>query len=187
LQQLSWDDVDIALIDAADERRSDDQYPGVAVVRHIRRIPGALRTSIVVLTEHYFDDALRRRMRETRADSFHDCVEVAETWALRNLVLQTGGTPRGVPRVQDIEALFCLGVTECTRVNQRWTSRASMTCRLSWRTGLTPAAATGCGYAPTSTAAPDSTLSPLTDFARTETRTCRPCRRSRASSPGRPR
>jgi CheY-like chemotaxis protein len=118
LQQLTWDNVDVALIGAADERRLDDQFPGVGVAQHIRRIRSSLQTSIVVITEHYFDDALRRRTHETSADSFHYRRQMADTRALRDLVLHARETPCGVPPVLYAEALFCLGVTESTRVNR---------------------------------------------------------------------
>jgi hypothetical protein len=40
-----WERADVAVVDAADHRREDDQFPGVAVVEHARRaVPAGRRT-----------------------------------------------------------------------------------------------------------------------------------------------
>jgi hypothetical protein len=118
LHKLQWNDIDVAVIEAADEQRPDDQFPGVAVVEHIRRIRNPQQTAIVIITQHYFNDALRRRLREAAADSVHPRQRLANACTLRSVVLPTPATPRGVPPVRDLEALFCHGVTESTRVNR---------------------------------------------------------------------
>lgn len=45
---LEWSDVDVALIDAADERRPDDHFAGVAVVEHIRARAGTRQPTVIV-------------------------------------------------------------------------------------------------------------------------------------------
>lgn len=113
-----WSELDVVLVDAADRRREDDQFPGVQVVRHIRRHrpPGTL--IIVVVTGHYFDDAVRRRMREARADYFYHRGDMADADVLRDAVLRAEQARHAVPEPVDPEALIRLGVTSSTRVNQ---------------------------------------------------------------------
>src|SRR5262249_12143000 len=65
-----WSHVDVALGDAADPRAELDQFPGVGVVERMRREAGR-RLTIVVVTGHFFDDAIRRRMWEAGADFFY--------------------------------------------------------------------------------------------------------------------
>lgn len=112
-----WDDVDVVLVDAADERRADDQFPGVAVVEQIRRGRTPAQPTIVVATGHFFDDAVRRRMREARADAFYHRSELADVAALYDAVLRPDLPHRKVPGPVDPEAQFRQGVTEATRVN----------------------------------------------------------------------
>src|SRR5579863_4039081 len=75
LQHPRWDAIDVALVDAADERQKVDQFPGVSVVEAIRG-HGGDQTAVIVVTGHFFDDAVRRRMREAGADYFYNRVEV---------------------------------------------------------------------------------------------------------------
>lgn len=111
-----WDEVDVALVDAADDRAEGDQFPGVAVVQGIRkgRQPGRVR--VVVVTGHFFDDAVRHRMREARADFFYHRSEVADVERLYDVVLNPCAD-RTVPPANDPEAAFRHGVTDSTRVN----------------------------------------------------------------------
>ncbi|WP_204052890.1 response regulator transcription factor [Microbispora siamensis] len=109
----AWLDADVALIDAADERRDDDQFPGVSVVQHIRS--GGRPTTIIVMTGHFFDGAIRRRMREAGADLFYHRAELADAQALRATVLGLSGRP--VPCPEDPEEEIRLGVSSVSRVN----------------------------------------------------------------------
>ncbi|ETK38127.1 response regulator transcription factor [Microbispora sp. ATCC PTA-5024] len=108
-----WRDADVVLVDAADERREGDQFPGVAVVEQVRRHrPRAL---VIVFTGHFFDGAVRRRMREAGADLFFHRGELAEAATLRAVVL--GGTGRPVPGPEDPEEEIRHGVSRRSTVN----------------------------------------------------------------------
>lgn len=112
-----WREADVVLVDAADHRRAHDQFPGVAVVEHVRR-HGADRLTIIAVTGHFFDDAVRRRMREARADFFYHRADMADPDALCDAVLRPEVARRVLPGPRDPEAQFRHGVTDHTRVNQ---------------------------------------------------------------------
>jgi hypothetical protein len=112
-----WDGVDVVLVDAADERSPADHFPGVAVVVEVRRHRRPGQTVIVVITGHFFDDAVRRRMREAQADFYYHRTEVGDARSLRAAVLHQDALRR-VPGPVDPEALFSQGVTDDTRVNR---------------------------------------------------------------------
>jgi CheY-like chemotaxis protein len=112
-----WQDTDVAVVDAADHRRTADQFPGVAVVEHIRR-HATSRLTVIVVTGHFFDDAVRRRMREARADFFYHRADMADAQALYDAVLRPEEARRRVPEPRDPESQFRHGVSEHTRVNQ---------------------------------------------------------------------
>ncbi len=116
LLRPGWDLVDVVIVDAADERRDDDQFPGVGVVEAIRA-GGGNDVTVVVITGHFFDDAIRRRMREAGADFFYNRIEVQDSAVLYQAVLEPDELRRGVPAESDPETLFRLGVTPGTRVN----------------------------------------------------------------------
>ena len=118
-----WDGVDVALVDAADERNHADHFPGVAVVEEIRRRRPRGETVIVVITGHFFDDAVRRRMREAQADFYYHRSEVGDARSLRDAVLHPEAHRR-VPGPVDAEDLFNQGVTDETRVNRAVTYAA---------------------------------------------------------------
>src|ERR1035437_5209791 len=59
-----WDTIVMAIVVAADSRRDDAPFPGVGLCDHIHRRRSHLQTMVVVLTGHFFDDAVRRRMPE---------------------------------------------------------------------------------------------------------------------------
>ncbi len=127
LQWSDWSLPDVVIVDAADERESTDQFPGVGVVERIRRGDGDRQPLIVVITGHFFDDAVRRRMREARADFFYHRSEVQDAGALHAAVLQSGvGRDGGVPEPRDPEAQFRLGVTATTRVNEGVTTALTL-------------------------------------------------------------
>ncbi len=117
LHQPRWDAVDVALVDAADERQKVDQFPGVSVVESIRD-RGGDETTVIVVTGHFFDDAVRRRMREAGADFFYNRIELHDAASLYEAVIDHDRESiRGVPPEADPEAMFRLGVTQNTHVN----------------------------------------------------------------------
>lgn len=113
-----WKGIDVAVVDACDERQLHDHFPGVAVVARIRtfRTPG--ETLVIVRTGQFFDDAVRRRMGEARADFFFHRSELQDAAALRDVVLHPERFRPGVPDVDDPAGLLRLGVGRTTRVNQ---------------------------------------------------------------------
>jgi CheY-like chemotaxis protein len=118
-----WDGVDVVVVDAADERNPTDHFPGVAVVEEVRRRRPRGQTRIVVVTGHFFDDAVRRRMREARADFYYHRSEVGDAASLRDAVLRPEAHRR-VPEPADPVDLFNQGVTDETRVNRAVTYAA---------------------------------------------------------------
>jgi DNA-binding NarL/FixJ family response regulator len=112
-----WDGVDVVVVDAADERNPDDHFPGVAVVEEVRRRRPRGRCRIVVITGHFFDDAVRRRMREAEADFYYHRSDVGDAGSLRDAVLRPDAQRR-VPEPVDQAELFNQGVTDETRVNR---------------------------------------------------------------------
>jgi hypothetical protein len=110
-----WSAVDVLLVDAADERAEGDQFPGVAVVEHVRRQGLPSQPRVVVITGHLFDAAVRRRMREARADFFYHRGEVADAEALAGAVLRPTARPLAAA---EPDAERRLGVTPVTRVNR---------------------------------------------------------------------
>ncbi len=113
-----WDGVDIALIDAGDPRKIEDQFPGVDVVESIRT-RGGESTTVVIITGHFFDDACRRRMREAGADFYYNRIDLLDAAALYEAVLGCKDQiPPGVPPEQDSEQMFRLGISGATRVNE---------------------------------------------------------------------
>jgi DNA-binding NtrC family response regulator len=113
----SWSTVDVVIVDAADERRTDDHFAGVAVVERVRQMSSDRAPVVIVVTGHFFDDAVRRRMREADADFFYHRSELQDTVALCAAVLRPDAARVGVPDVRDAEALFRLGITASSRVN----------------------------------------------------------------------
>ncbi len=112
-----WEEVDVALVDAADERAEGDQFPGVAVVQQVRRQRAPHQTMVVVVTGHFFDDALRRRLREARADFLYHRTELADRRVLYDAMLNPDNHRR-VPGPQDTEAERRHGLSNATRVNR---------------------------------------------------------------------
>jgi CheY-like chemotaxis protein len=112
-----WEEVDVVLVDAADDRAQGDQFPGVAVVERVRRRRAPHQTTVVVVTGHFFDDALRRRLQEARADFLYHRSELAERRTLYDVVLHPE-RHRHIPGPEDPEEGRRLGVTVTSRVNQ---------------------------------------------------------------------
>jgi CheY-like chemotaxis protein len=111
-----WRTVDVAIVDAGDIRRQDDQFPGVGVVRQARR-HGRERMVVMVVTGHFLDDALRWRMREAGADYFHHRSDVQDADSLYQAVVHPALDRRGVPDILDPETAFRVGVVRGTRLN----------------------------------------------------------------------
>jgi hypothetical protein len=113
-QALSWDgdwaEVDALVIDAADEGRAGDQFPGVAVVRRVRGSVVDDGPLIVVVTGHYLHDGLRHRMAAAGADFYFLRADLRSSGALLDVVLHPERHRRGVPAVADASALQVLGV-----------------------------------------------------------------------------
>jgi CheY-like chemotaxis protein len=112
-----WQAADVVLVDAADERNEADHFPGVALVEEVRRSRPRARTVVVVITGHFFDEAVRRRMREAGADFYYHRTELGDARSLRDAVLHPEAHRR-VPGPRDPEELFQHGVTDETRVNR---------------------------------------------------------------------
>jgi hypothetical protein len=72
---------------------------------------------VLVLTGHFFDDAVRRRMREAQADFFYHRSELQDAADLYRAILQPDEARRGVPEAIDPESQFRLGVVPGTRIN----------------------------------------------------------------------
>ena len=113
----SWFEVDVLLVDAADERCDDDHFPGVDVVNALRRQRSAEETTVVVITGHYFDDAIRKRMREARADLFFHRTQIQDAADLCGVIADPGSVAQSVPDPRDTVAMSRLGVDDATKVN----------------------------------------------------------------------
>lgn len=112
---IDWSGVDVAVVDASDHRCHHDHFPGVAVAQAIKA-DRASRCTVVVITGVLFDDAVRRRMREAGADFYYHRSELADAAMLVEIVLARCDR-QPVPEPSDPEALFRLGITHRTRVN----------------------------------------------------------------------
>jgi DNA-binding NarL/FixJ family response regulator len=111
-QDIRWDSVDVVVVDAGDERRSRDQFPGVTVVRHVRAQQDPARPpTIVIVTGYYYDDGLRHRMAEAKADLFFLRTEINSAEELVDIVVNPKHYKRPVPRVADTRRRRLLGVT----------------------------------------------------------------------------
>jgi hypothetical protein len=84
-------------VDAADESRAADQFPGVAVVRRARAAGSGGRPLILVVTGHYLHDGLRHRMRAAGADFYFLRSDLRTPEALVDVVLSPDRYRRGVP------------------------------------------------------------------------------------------
>lgn len=105
-----WSTVDALVLDAADEGRAGDQFPGVAVVRRVRGTTDGTGPLIVVVTGHYLHDGLRHRMAAAGADFYFLRSDLRSHEALLDVVLHPERHRRGVPDVVDGHARQVLGV-----------------------------------------------------------------------------
>ena len=105
-----WASVDAVVVDAADEDRPGDQFPGVAVVRRIRSAAGSRQPLIVVVTGHFLHDGLRHRMKAAGADFYYLRSDLRSPEDLADVVLHPERHRRGVPPAADPDAARALGV-----------------------------------------------------------------------------
>ncbi len=117
LSSDDWLRADVAIVDAADDRRSDDQFPGVSVVERVRARTGDQMT-VIVVTGHFWDSAVRQRMREAGADLLYYRPEVQDAERIRAIVANPDLESRGVPAPEDPEELFRIGIGQSTKVNR---------------------------------------------------------------------
>jgi DNA-binding NarL/FixJ family response regulator len=110
-----WDEADIALVDAWDERASFDRFPGVRVVEAIRARRSPAETLVVVVSGHVFDEMLRLRMAEAGADFFYSHADVRDLDALTEILLRPDAARRVTP--SDAQALEDVGLTTASRPN----------------------------------------------------------------------
>lgn len=92
-----WSAPDVVIIDAHEDNEEFDRFVGVGVVQHIRRLVGAERPRIVVITGHVFNDLLRLRMAEAGADFFYAHTDVRTADDLRRVALRLPGDETDVP------------------------------------------------------------------------------------------
>jgi CheY-like chemotaxis protein len=109
-----WFGVDVAVVDASDQRRARDQFPGVAVVRSIRKHGRGV--TVVVLTGQYLHPGLRHRMWDAGADFFYPRDEGMTADELISVVLRPSAHRRLASVVGSLPNE--LGVTRATRVNE---------------------------------------------------------------------
>lgn len=112
-----WLDADVVVVDAADDRRTDDQFPGVAVVERARAALHAHAT-VIAVTGYFWDSAVRVRMKEAGADLLYYRPEVQDGDRIRAVVLDPDLETRAFPAPDDDEELFRLGINPTTRVNR---------------------------------------------------------------------
>ena len=111
-----WGGIDVVVVDAADEGRPGDQFPGVAVVRGIRGSAGPRQPVIVVVTGHYLHDGLRHRMAAAQADFFFLRSDLRTPGALVDVVLHPDDHRRGVPQPAEPDRRRLLGIERDTDV-----------------------------------------------------------------------
>lgn len=111
-----WSGVDVVVVDAADEDRAGDQFPGVEVVRRIREKAGEQCPVVAVVTGHYLHDGLRHRMAAAGADFYFLRSDLRSADVLVDVVLHPDRHRRGVPAVLDIQAPHALGVSRSSDI-----------------------------------------------------------------------
>lgn len=105
------------LVDAADEDRAGDQFPGVEVVRHIRAVCTDSPPIIIVITGHFLHDGLRYRMAEAGADFYFFRGNLRSADGLLDIVLHPDRYRRGVPPLNDADQLRLLGLAAGTNLD----------------------------------------------------------------------
>lgn len=112
--EREWTELDVLVVDAADETRDGDQFPGVAIVRRARAAANACdhRLVIIVVTGHSLHDGLRFRMARAGADFYFPRGDLRSPGTLVDVVLHPErARRRGVPGVDDPDAPATVGVT----------------------------------------------------------------------------
>jgi CheY-like chemotaxis protein len=121
-EALAWDEqwreVDVVLVDAADETQPADHFPGVQVVRRVRACQGDRRPVVVVVTAQFMNDGLRHRMAHADADFFFLRSDFRRRASLADVVLRPEDYRRGTPAVADPERLRALGLSQSSRVEE---------------------------------------------------------------------
>jgi len=117
---IRWDGIDVAIVDAADDRKVDDQFPGVAVVERIRASSVDPQPNVIVVTGYAVHDGLRVRMREAGADWLLHRTDIGAD--LVTAVLTPRRDYGGVPAPADRTTLQQLGWHNGARINDavRW-------------------------------------------------------------------
>jgi DNA-binding NarL/FixJ family response regulator len=113
---IQWCDIDVVIVDAADEGRCGDQFPGVGVVQHIRTQQDDRPPTVIVVTGHFFNDGLRHRMAEANADFFFLRSDIRSPEKLIDIVLNPMNYRRGVPPVADTDKKRALGINSRSRI-----------------------------------------------------------------------
>jgi hypothetical protein len=108
--------VDVLVVDAADEARAADQFPGVGVVRRARAAGSDGRPLVIVVTGHYLHDGLRHRMRAAGADFYFLRSDLRTPEALVDVVLNPDRYRRGVPGLAEPGRRRLLGIGPDTDV-----------------------------------------------------------------------
>jgi DNA-binding NarL/FixJ family response regulator len=97
MHYAGWQECDVALVDAWDDRETFDRFPGVRVVERIRQERTREETIIVVISGHVLDDLLRLRMAEAGADFFYGAGEVPDLDTLLQVIKEPAETRRVTP------------------------------------------------------------------------------------------
>ena len=124
------------MVDAWDHRAGFDRFPGVGVVRAIRRHSRSSPPSIIIVTGHVVNEMLRVRMAEAGADFFYSHEDVSDPERLSAVILESGpgGPPASVAPAEGVlhpdAALDWIGAHE---VESAFTGEAQKTLPLSRR------------------------------------------------------
>lgn len=113
--EREWLDMDVLVVDAADEGRAGDQFPGVEIVRRARSAAAAddHELIIIVVTGHSLHDGLRFRMARAGADFYFPRSDLRSPDVLVDVVTHPQRWRRpGVPGLGDPQTLSLLGIDD---------------------------------------------------------------------------
>jgi CheY-like chemotaxis protein len=105
-----WEGIDAVIVDAADERRAGDQFPGVSVVRRVRDAAQSTRPLVVVVTGHSLHDGLRHRMAQAEADLYFSRSDISSAEKLVDILRRPEQWRRQRPPSEAPSTLAALGV-----------------------------------------------------------------------------